>query len=90
MLDLRDSRWKKLSDAYGSAGHIPELLAQLRTARLGLNYSAEPWSSRWSSLCHQGDVYTASYAAMPHIIKIGSIRAIRDRLDFVLMSDLLS
>jgi hypothetical protein len=24
----------------------------------------------WSALCHQGDVYTASYAAVPHIVGI--------------------
>ncbi|WP_245293744.1 hypothetical protein [Rhizobium bangladeshense] len=32
--------------------------------------NAEPWFSLWSSLCHQGDVYTASYAAVPHIVRI--------------------
>jgi hypothetical protein len=31
----------------------------------------EPWGSLWSALCHQGDVYTASYAALPHIVRIG-------------------
>jgi hypothetical protein len=24
----------------------------------------------WSALCHQGDVYTASYAVVPHIVRI--------------------
>jgi hypothetical protein len=33
-------------------------------------YQAEPWFTLWSSLCHQGDVYTASYAALPHLVQI--------------------
>jgi hypothetical protein len=36
-----------------------------------LDYREDPWLSLWSALCHQGDVYTASYAAVPHIIHIG-------------------
>jgi hypothetical protein len=28
----------------------------------------EPWFSLWSSLAHQGDVYSASFAAVPHIV----------------------
>ena len=34
------------------------------------NYQSEPYFSLWSALCHQGDVYTASYAALPHIIAL--------------------
>ena len=26
----------------------------------------------WSSLCHEGDVYTASYAAVPHIVQMAN------------------
>lgn len=33
-------------------------------------YQDEPWFSLWSSLCHQGDVYTASYAAVPDLVQI--------------------
>jgi hypothetical protein len=29
---------------------------------------AEPWFSLWSSLAHQGDVYSASFAAVPHVV----------------------
>jgi hypothetical protein len=28
----------------------------------------EPWFSLWSSLAHQGDVYSASFAAVPHVV----------------------
>jgi hypothetical protein len=30
---------------------------------------SEPWFTLWSSLAHQGDVYAASFAAVPHVIK---------------------
>ena len=29
---------------------------------------AGPWFSLWSALAHQGDVYSASFAAVPHVI----------------------
>ncbi len=29
---------------------------------------SEPWFSLWSSLAHQGDVYSASFAAVPHVV----------------------
>jgi len=71
MIGLDDPRWQKLSHAYGSATDIPELLHQLaRATGPKTGYSSEPWFTLWSSLCHQGDVYDASYAALPHIVEI--------------------
>jgi hypothetical protein len=37
--------------------------------------NSEPWFSLWSSLCHQGDVYDASYAAVPHLVEIACCAA---------------
>lgn len=72
MLALGDSRWSDLSHAYGSAAEIPDLLRNLVGATSPMGDSTrEPWFSLWSSLCHQGDVYDASYAAVPHIVEIG-------------------
>lgn len=85
MLDLQSPRWKELSQAYGSAENIPGLLSQLKTAALPKNYQSEPWFSLWSSLCLQGDVYTASYAAVPHIVARGSKRPISERTNCLLM-----
>ena len=71
MIDLDDPRWLKLSHAYGNAADIPKLLHQLaRATGPKTGYNSEPWFSLWSSLCHQGDVYDASYAALPHIVEI--------------------
>jgi len=72
MLSLDDPRWSELSHAYGPASDIPALLGQLAVSPGPKgDVSDEPWFALWSSLCHQHDVYSASYAALPHIVKIG-------------------
>ncbi len=68
MLELDNPRWSELQHAYGGAADIPALLEQLRTLPPSGN-NEEPWHSIWSSLAHQGDVYSASFAAVPHVIK---------------------
>ena len=73
MLPLDAPHWSSLSDAYGPATDIPDLLRALAAdPRPKPEYEAEPWFSLWSGLCHQEDVYTASYAAVPHIVAIAS------------------
>lgn len=67
MLELNSPRWSDLRDAYGSAGKIPELLGHLSIFPSDAG-SSEPWFSLWSALAHQGDVYSASFAAVPHVI----------------------
>ncbi|MFJ9589270.1 hypothetical protein [Streptomyces acidicola] len=52
--------WSRLSHAYGSAEDIPALLD-----RIASEPSSELWNDLWSSLCHQGSVYSASFAALP-------------------------
>lgn len=72
LLNLEDQRWSTLSHAYGPAGDIPQLLRDLAsTTAPKAGYKDEPWFSLWSRLCHQGDVFDASYASLPHIVDIG-------------------
>jgi hypothetical protein len=66
--------WKKLRTAYGSAENIPALLERARHAPPGSVYTDEPWFSLWSALCHQGDVYTGSYAAVTVLVDIAAKR----------------
>jgi hypothetical protein len=68
MLALESPRWSELQHAYGSASDIPALLRQLEKVPDG-NGKEEPWFSLWSALAHQGDVYSASFAAVPHVIE---------------------
>ncbi len=70
MLALDDARWRTLSDAYGKASEIPKLLKNAATLPEDIDGKAEPYFSLWSALCHQGDVYSASYAALPHLVCI--------------------
>ena len=67
MLSLDSPDWSRLSHAYGSAADIPALLAQLASLPSSKGES-EPWFSIWSALAHQGDVYSASFAAVPHVV----------------------
>jgi hypothetical protein len=71
MLSLNDdAAWEVLRHAYGPATDIPPLLLQLAVFPPYTDYESEPYFSLWSALCHQGDVYTASYAAVPHIVEM--------------------
>jgi len=68
MLSLESPRWAELSHAYGKASDIPALLQQLSSLPASAK-DAEPWFTLWSALAHQGDVYSASFAAVPHVVK---------------------
>ncbi|HEU5012365.1 MAG TPA: hypothetical protein VFT66_07465 [Roseiflexaceae bacterium] len=77
MLDLSSSVWAELRHAYGSASDIPNLLAELYDAPsqptwLLQDWEAEPLASLGNALVHQGDVYPASYAALPHLVAIAA------------------
>ena len=67
MLSLDSAKWSELKHAYGSASDMPDLLRQLESLPSSEGDS-EPWFSIWSALAHQGDVYPASFAAVPHVI----------------------
>jgi hypothetical protein len=75
--------WAGLQHAYGPAGDMPALLAQARTADAPVNFQSEPWFSLWSALDHQGDVYSASYAAVPELVDVAA-----ERLDAVRVESL--
>ena len=74
MLKLNDSKWGELKDAYGPALDIPRLLQDIPEHLDPKKASTdEPWFSLWSALCHQGDVYSASYAAVIYLVQFVSI-----------------
>jgi hypothetical protein len=54
------TEWRSLRHAYGSAADVPALLDRL-TPRA----EAGVWGELWSRICHQGTVYSASFAALP-------------------------
>ncbi|MFI0711525.1 hypothetical protein ACH4SK_12870 [Streptomyces inhibens] len=57
--------WSQLSHAYGSAEDIPALMD-----RIASEPNPELWNDLWSALCHQGSVYSASFAALPWLTDV--------------------
>lgn len=79
MLSLDSQKWSELEHAYGVATDIPGLLRQLEELPSSEGRK-EPWFSIWSSLAHQGDVYSASFAAVPHVVRV--LKQAPSRADF--------
>lgn len=70
-LALDDPRWGDIRHCYGPAEDIPNFLRELAAVPgPQADTWAEPWFTLWSSLCHQDDVSPASYAAVPHLVRI--------------------
>jgi hypothetical protein len=85
MLALESSFWSELQHAYGAASDIPALLSQLTNYPSEASYQDEPWFTLWSSLCHQGDIYSASFAAVPHIVRALAANPVRASMSFFLL-----
>jgi hypothetical protein len=66
MLPLEDSRWDNLTGGYRMKCDPRPLLAKLEN---GLD-TETTWHELWDDLHHQGDVGEASYAAVPHLVRI--------------------
>jgi hypothetical protein len=79
VLSLDSPKWSELIHAYGAATNIPDLLRQLE-AMPPYEGENEPWFSIWSALAHQGDVYSASFAAVPHVVRV--LSEAPDKADF--------
>lgn len=74
--------WARFEHAYGSAADIPGLFDQVGDAEL----ADDAWCELWESLCHQGSVYTASFAALPILADIAAGRRAGDREGAVVMA----
>ena len=77
--------WSELTHAYGSAEDVPGLFA-----RLGGTEDDEVWQELWGSLCHQGSVYDASWAALPVLTDIALGRAPGGPIQAVTMAGLIT
>src|SRR5262245_8783582 len=84
LIDLDSPAWSQLRHCYGPATDTPQLLRQLQDfPPSGSN--SEPWFTLWSSLCHQDDVYPASFAAVPHIVRVLASNPSRASYNFFLL-----
>jgi hypothetical protein len=68
-LPLESSRWAAIQHAYGPAGDTPALVREL-LFQPNRPLNDRVWNELWSSLCHQGTTYEASFAAMPYLAMI--------------------
>jgi hypothetical protein len=66
MLSLDDKRWEDLKGGYRQPFDARPLLSNLEAG----NDIEETWHQLWDEIYHQGDVDYASYAAVPHLVRI--------------------
>jgi len=71
MLALTDKRWQQLQGGYRTPFDASVPLTQLEAGK-------PVWDELWEELHHQGDVGEASYAAVPHMVRIAQAAAVRD------------
>lgn len=81
MLDFEDKRWTELLGGYRVAYDPRPALTRLEAGR---NMDGV-WSELWNGLHHQGDVDTASYAAVPHLVRIHRARDVPDWNTYALL-----
>jgi hypothetical protein len=82
MLSLESTRWEQLTQAYGSAEDVPRLLEAL--ACIGSESAREEvWFALWRTLYRPEEVFTASYAAVPHLLDISAGFSLRERAQCV-------
>jgi hypothetical protein len=74
MLEIEDERWEKLQGGYRMPFDARPLLRKLSAGE----DDASTWSALWDELYHQGDVGEASYAAVPHLVRICRQRGVLD------------
>lgn len=65
------TEWAPLWDAYGSADQVPALLAAAEETDA---HEGGLWDDLWGRLCHQGTVYSGSYAALPALTEMSRRR----------------
>jgi hypothetical protein len=64
MLQLDSAYWSELTHAYGKATDVPSALTKLASG------DDEALGQLFGSVCHQGSVYSASFAVFPHLLRI--------------------
>ena len=71
MLPLNDPRWRSLAGGYKTPYDPSDALRRIEAGE-------DAWDDLWQELHHQGDVGEASYAAVPHLIRIAKLLPRRD------------
>lgn len=83
MSEVDEVTWDLLGHAYGQAQDTPGLLKALESP--DVDVAEKALAALYSSICHQGSVYTASVAAVPILFDIAGRLADRRRQCRVLL-----
>ena len=73
-MNLDDPQWSRLRGGYRVPYDPRKALLALERA----DGTDTAWEELWNGLFHQGDVGEASYAAIPHLVRIQAARAVAD------------
>jgi hypothetical protein len=82
MLSLTSPRWAELEQGYGTAEDVPRLLHVLATTD-DTSARAEVWFALWRMLCRPDAVFTAAYAAAPHLLDTAAGFALEERVEAI-------
>jgi len=82
MLSLEDERWSKLNGSYRTPFDLRPLLRKLEMG----SDEKSVWNELWNELHHQGDVGEASFAAVPHLVRIQRAKRSVDWNTFALVA----
>jgi hypothetical protein len=74
MLGLDDNRWNDLTGGHRMKCDPRPLLAELESEQT----RETAWHGLWEELHHQGDVGEASYASVPHLVRLHRKRGVVD------------
>src|SRR5271157_166572 len=74
MLSFDDPRWGQLNGGYRMLYDPRPVLARLEAGE----DTTAPWYELWDELHHQGDMGEASYATVPHLVRIYRQSAVID------------
>jgi len=85
VLDLADPRWTQLDGAYRRPFDPRPSLARLEAGAGEGDAVDAAWLDLWNHLHHQGNVDLASYATVPHLLRIHRARATPDWNTYALM-----
>ena len=81
-MEFDDPQWDRLQGGY----RIPyDPRNALRALEQG-NGTEAAWQELWNELYHQGDVGEASYAAVPHLVRIHALRGVPDANTYALVA----
>jgi hypothetical protein len=81
-MELDDPRWDRLHGGYRIPYDPRKALGALERGE----ETKAAWKELWNELHHQGDVDEASYAAVPHLVRIHAARGIPDANTYAMVA----